>query len=78
MADRERSVDIGSVSVQSAMAGDVVALTALQASFCFFKGLYRMQDANAGRIARIEAEQLLDEYFARIETVLVNHYAKGD
>ena len=40
--------------------------------------LYRMQDANAGRIARIEAEQLLGGYFARIETVLVNHYAKGD
>jgi hypothetical protein len=40
--------------------------------------LDRMKDANAGRIARIEAEQLLDEYFGRIETVLVNHYAKGD
>jgi hypothetical protein len=37
-----------------------------------------MKAANAGWITRIEAEQLLDEYFARIETVLVNHYAKGD
>ena len=40
--------------------------------------LDRMRLANAGWITRAEAEHLLDEYFARIETVLVNHYAKGD
>ena len=32
-----------------------------------------MQKANDGRITRIEAERLLDEYFARIEIVVVEH-----
>jgi hypothetical protein len=40
--------------------------------------LNSMRKANAGRIPRIEAEQLLDEYFARIEIAFFNHYPKGD
>jgi hypothetical protein len=37
-----------------------------------------MQKANDGRITRIEAERLLDEYFARVEIVVVEHCARGE
>jgi hypothetical protein len=37
-----------------------------------------MQKANDGRITRIEAEQLLDEYFACIEIVVVEHCPRGE
>jgi len=37
-----------------------------------------MQKANDGRITRIEAERLLDEYFARIEIVVVEHCPRGE
>jgi hypothetical protein len=40
--------------------------------------LDRVKLANAGWIIRAEAEHLMNEYFDRIKTVLVNHYAKGD
>jgi hypothetical protein len=40
--------------------------------------LNQMERANAGRITRMVAEQLLDEYFARIEIAFFNHYPKGD
>jgi hypothetical protein len=37
-----------------------------------------MQKANDSRITRIEAERLLDEYFARIEIVVVEHCPRGE
>jgi hypothetical protein len=37
-----------------------------------------MQKANDGRTTRIEAERLLDEYFARIEIVVVEHCPRGE
>jgi hypothetical protein len=40
--------------------------------------LDRMKLANAGWFTRIQAERLLDEYFARIETVVIERCpAKG-
>jgi hypothetical protein len=39
--------------------------------------LDRMKRANAGWLSRIEAERLLDEYFARIETVVIERCPKG-
>jgi hypothetical protein len=40
--------------------------------------LDRMKLANAGWLNRIQAERLLDEYFARIETVVIERCPKGD
>jgi len=37
-----------------------------------------MKMANAGRITRIQAEQMLDAYFARTEIAFANRYPKGD
>jgi len=37
-----------------------------------------MQKANDGRITRIEAQQLLEEYFACIEIVVVEHCPRGE
>ena len=40
--------------------------------------LDRMKLANAGWLTRAAAEHLLDEYFAHIETVVIERCPKGD
>jgi hypothetical protein len=40
--------------------------------------LNRMKLANAGWFSRAEAEQMLDEYFDRIEVAFLSRYPKGD
>jgi hypothetical protein len=40
--------------------------------------LRRMEEANAGKITRVMAEMILNEYFDRLEAVVIEHSPKGD
>lgn len=40
--------------------------------------LRRMQEANEGKITRVMAALVLNEYFDRLETAVIEHSPKGD